>query len=277
MAKVADGLLARTEAKGQSKPEYPSVRTTLLLAQLRTIGSQLLAVVLFILAWWLVSTLPTAIHIPSPLEAALSGLELDPGVFVANMLLSTWRVGLGFTIATVIAIPLGMVMGYSPLARDLFFPPVELFRPIPPIAWIPLAILFFPGAEWMIIFLTFYGAFFPIVYNTIAGVSGIRTSYMRAAKSLGASEWTVFWHVILPAALPVIFTGLHIAISVAWLMVVAGEMIANQGGIGAMTWQAYQTTQYPLIFVGMAAIGVLGFLSSAAIRLLARAIIRWEQ
>ena len=129
----------------------------------------------------------------------------------------------------------------------------------------------------MIIFLTFYGAFFPIVYNTIAGVSGIRSSYIRAARSLGASRLTVFWQVVLPAALPIIFAGLHIAISVAWLMVVAGEMIANQGGVGAMTWQAYQTTQYPLIFVGMAAIGILGYLSSVAVRLLAQIVIRWEQ
>jgi NitT/TauT family transport system permease protein len=88
---------------------------------------------------------------------------------------------------------------------------------------------------------------------------------------------TIFWQVVLPAALPIIFAGLHIAISVAWLMVVAGEMIANQGGVGAMTWQAYQTTQYPLIFVGMAAIGILGYLSSVAVRLLAQIVIRWEQ
>jgi NitT/TauT family transport system permease protein len=88
---------------------------------------------------------------------------------------------------------------------------------------------------------------------------------------------TVFCQVVLPAALPIIFAGLHIAISVAWLMVVAGEMIANQGGVGAMTWQAYQTTQYPLIFVGMAAIGILGYLSSVAVRLLAQIVIRWEQ
>ncbi len=277
MAKVADRLVATPGATQANETARPSVSTTLLIAQLRTLASQLLAVAIFVLVWWLVSTLPTAIHIPSPVEVATSALQLDLRPFLADMLLSTWRVGLGFVIAALVAIPLGIVMGYSPLARDLMFPPVELFRPIPPIAWIPLAILFFPGAEWMIIFLTFYGAFFPIVYNTVAGVSGIRSNYIRAAKSLGASQLTVFWQVVLPAALPIIFAGLHIAISVAWLMVVAGEMIANQGGVGAMTWEAYQTTQYPLIFVGMAAIGILGFLSSVAVRLLAQIVIRWEQ
>ena len=129
----------------------------------------------------------------------------------------------------------------------------------------------------MIIFLTFYGAFFPIVYNTVAGVSNIRATYVRAGQSLGASKWTLFWEVVLPAALPVIFTGLYIAIGVAWLMVVAGEMIANKGGIGALTWQSYQTTQYPMIFVGMASIGVLGYLSSLVVRGVARLVIRWEQ
>jgi NitT/TauT family transport system permease protein len=277
MAKVADRLLATADATQAKEAARSSVSTTMLIAQLRTLGSQLLAVALFVLVWWLVSTLPSAIQIPSPVEVAASVLRLDFGVFLGDMLLSTWRVGLGFVIAALVAIPLGIVMGYSPLARDLIFPPVELFRPIPPIAWIPLAILFFPSAEWMIIFLTFYGAFFPIVYNTISGVSGIRSDYIRAAKSLGASQWTVFWQIVLPAALPIIFAGLYIAISVAWLMVVAGEMIANQGGVGAMTWQAYQTTQYPLIFVGMAAIGILGFLSSVAVRVIAQIVIRWEQ
>ena len=277
MAKVAERVLTQAVATTATGSATQSVRTILLLDQLRTVGSQLLAVAFFVLAWWFVSSLPTAIHIPSPFGAASAALRLDPRAFLSDMLLSTWRVWLGFIIAASVAIPLGVAIGYSPLVRDLVFPPVELFRPIPPIAWIPLAILFFPTAEWMIIFLTFYGAFFPIVYNTVAGVSGIRSNYIRAAKSLGASQWTVFWHVVLPAALPIIFTGLYIAVSVAWLMVVAGEMIANRGGIGAMTWEAYQTTQYPLIFVGMAAIGVLGYLSSLLIRLFARFIVRWEQ
>jgi NitT/TauT family transport system permease protein len=254
----------------------PSVRVVRAKALLSTLLLQSFAVALFLALWWFVAVLPTPIHIPSPGEVLASALRLDPVDFLNDMLLSTTRVGLGFVIAAAIAIPLGVAIGYSPLVRDLVFPSVELFRPIPPIAWIPLAILFFPKVEWMIIFLTFYGAFFPIIYNTVAGVSGIQPNYVRAAKSLGASEWTVFWQVVLPAALPTIFTGLHIAVSVAWLMVVAGEMIANRGGVGALTWTAYQTTQYPRIFVGMAAIGLLGYISSAVVRLIAQFVIRWE-
>jgi sulfonate transport system permease protein len=277
MAKVADRILVTPRPVRRTGAVGHSVWVMRLSAHMMTLGFQLMSVVLFLVSWWLVSKLPTPIHIPSPAEVAQSALRLDLTDFVHDMLLSTVRVGLGFLIAALIAIPLGVATGYSPLVRDFVFPPVELFRPIPPIAWIPLAILFFPQVEWMIIFLTFYGAFFPIIYNTVAGVSGIQGNYVRAAKSLGASNWTVFWQVILPAALPTIFTGLHIAVSVAWLMVVAGEMLANRGGVGAMTWQAYQTAQYPKIFVGMAAIGFLGYLSSLVVRLVAHLVVRWEQ
>ena len=278
MAKVAErtlGLIGSSPAA--SVPGGRGLRTAFLQTRLRTISSQLFSVALFILLWQIFSAVPTAVQIPSPVEAFHSATRLDPEIFFTDVALSSYRVGVGFAIAALVGIPLGIAIGYSPVIRSLFFPAVELFRPIPPIAWIPLAILFFPKVEWMIVFLTCYGAFFPIVYNTVAGVSGIRATYIRAGKSLGASEWTLFWHIVLPAALPVIFTGLYIAISVAWLMVVAGEMIANKGGIGAMTWQAYQTTQYPRIFVGMAAIGLLGYLSSVGVRLMARLILRWEE
>lgn len=234
------------------------------------------SIVLLLAAWSAISQIPWAIPIPSPLNVINAAARLDWWDFSADLALSAYRVAAGFLLAALVGIPLGICIGYSAIVRDLVFPAVELFRPIPPIAWIPLAILFFPKVEWMIIFLTYYGSFFPIVYNTVAGVSNIRGSYVRAGKSLGASELTLFWHVVLPAALPAIFTGLYIAIGVAWLMVVAGEMIANKGGVGAFTWQSYQTTQYPLIFVGMAAIGLLGYVSSLIVRGVARLVVRWE-
>jgi len=237
---------------------------------------RLMSIVLFLLVWSAFSLLPWAVQVPSPADVLKAALRLDAAEFAHDLFLSASRVLLGFVIAAMVGIPLGIIIGYSQILRDLLFTPIELLRPVPPIAWIPLAILFFPEIDWMIIFLTFYGAFFPIVYNTVAGVSNIRATYIRAGQSLGASQWTLFWEVVLPAALPVIFTGLYIAIGVAWLMVVAGEMIANKGGVGALTWQSYQTTQYPMIFVGMASIGVLGYLSSLVVRGVARLIIRWE-
>jgi len=237
---------------------------------------QISSVVIFLVVWELFGEVPRAIPVPTPDESVRAGLALDPLSFLHDCLLSFYRVGLGFLIGAITGIPLGVVIGYSPLARGLLFPAVEVLRPVPPIAWIPLALLFFPNIEGMIVFLTFYGAFFPIVYNTIAGMSGIPKMYIRAARSLGSGSWTLFWRIMVPAMLPSIFTGLHIAIGIAWLMVVAGEMVAVTGGVGALTWQAYQTTHYPLIFVGMAAIGVLGYVSSQLIRVLARFVIRWD-
>ena len=236
-----------------------------------------LSITAFLVIWTLASMLPLAIQLPSPLDAVRSAMRLDLSTLLGDMMLSTYRVASGFALAAAVGIPLGIVIGYSQTMRDLLFMPIETFRPIPPIAWIPLAVLFFPTVEMMVIFLTYYGAFFPIVYNTVDGVSNIRVTYIRAAKSLGANEWTVFWHIILPASLPIIFTGLYIAIGVSWLMVVAGEMIANKGGLGAMTWQSYQTAQYPRIFVGMALIGLLGWASSLIVRGIARLVMRWEQ
>src|SRR5262249_55538649 len=155
--------------------------------------------------------------------------NLDPATFGFDIALSCRRVGLGFVAAAILAVPLGILAGYSKWIYNIAFPVIEVLRPIPPIAWIPLAILFFPTSESMVVFLTFLGAFFPIVYNTLAGFWSIKPMYLRAAKSLGASEWRLFWHVILPAMLPVVFAGLQIAIGVSWLMVVAGEMMAAKG------------------------------------------------
>jgi NitT/TauT family transport system permease protein len=226
--------------------------------------------------WSLIAAAPWSVQIPSPLASFRALLRLDPYEVAGDVILSSGRVGLGFLIATLLAVPIGILAGYSRLIRNLTFPLIEVLRPIPPIAWIPLAILFFPSSESMVVFLTFLGAFFPIAYNTIAGFGGIKPMYIRAGKSLGAGEWRLFLHVILPAMLPGVFAGLQIAIGISWLMVVAGEIMASNGGIGALIWKAYQTERYPLIFVGMAIIGMLGFFSSFLVKTAGNIICRWD-
>ncbi|HEX2654924.1 MAG TPA: ABC transporter permease [Xanthobacteraceae bacterium] len=234
------------------------------------------SIVGLLFVWFVIGSLPWTIAIPSPIASLQAFLQLNPVNVAIDILLSCRRVALGFIIATLTAVPLGIIAGYSRWVRELTFPIIEVLRPVPPIAWIPLAILFFPTSESMVVFLTFLGAFFPIIYNTIAGFSSIKPMYLRSGKSLGAGEWRLFWHVILPGMLPVVFAGLQIAVGISWLMVVAGEMMAAKGGIGAFTWEAYQTGRYPLIFVGMAIIGTLGSLSSLLIRTLGSGICRWE-
>lgn len=234
------------------------------------------SVVTLLAIWSCIAALPWSISIPSPLASVKALLQLEPRSLATDILLSCRRVAVGFSIAAALGIPLGILVGYSRWIRNLVFPLIEVLRPIPPIAWIPLSILFFPTSETMVVFLTFLGAFFPIVYNTISGFSGMKPMYIRAGRSLGASEWRMFWHVILPSMLPVIFAGLHVAVGISWLMVVAGEMMAAKGGIGALTWEAYQTARYPLIFVGMALIGMLGFISSFLIKISGNAISKWD-
>ena len=205
--------------------------------------------------------------------------------FIALGLLGLWNDSLitltlvlvSVGVALAIGIPVGIAIGCWRPVRHLAFPPVEILRPIPPIAWIPLSVLFFVHVESQIVFLTFYGAFFPIVYNTIAGVGAIDTRLVRAARSLGASEWHVFRYIVLPGTMPQIFTGLSVAVGVTWLMVVAAEMIAARGGLGYLTWEAYTTFNYPMIFVGMSAIGVLGALSSALLRWINRRVMPWRR
>jgi NitT/TauT family transport system permease protein len=237
---------------------------------------RILSVVGLLCLWALVSAGPWNVPIPSPLASLRALSNLQPATLAVDIALSCRRVGLGFVLATVVAVPLGILAGYSKWIYNIAFPLIEMLRPIPPIAWIPLAILFFPSSESMVVFLTFLGAFFPIAYNTLAGFWSIKPMYLRAGKSLGAGEWRLFWQVILPGMMPVIFAGLQVAVGVSWLMVVAGEMMAAKGGVGAMTWQAYQTARYPLIFVGMAIIGILGFLSSYVVRKIGNSICRWE-
>lgn len=227
--------------------------------------------------WQLLVFLPGVRRIPGPVTTLQAVFSLAPGIYLQQAAKSLLRVLAGFLIAAGVGIPLGIAIGYWRIVRELTFPAVEFLRPVPPIAWIPLSVLFFTSVESQIVFLTFYGAFFPIVYNTAGGVAGVDRTFVRAARSLGASEWQVFRRILLPGALPSVFTGLTIAMGVTWLMVVAAEMIASRGGLGYLTWEAYTTLNYPQIFVGMGAIGILGSLSSVMIRLVGRTIMRWRR
>lgn len=187
------------------------------------------------------------------------------------------RVWFGVIAAAVVAVPLGLLIGWKKVFRDLVFPVLEILRPIPGIAYIPMAILFLPGEELPVAFIVFVGAFFPILVNTINGVELIDNDYFRAAKCLGSSEFQIFKHVVVPGALPSISVGLALGVGVGWMASVAGEMISGKWGLGYRVWESYTLIRYPLIVVGMIVIGLLGYLSSGLLRYGATRLIPWQK
>jgi len=215
-------------------------------------------------------------NIPSPGDVLSNAANLmHSDKFYNNMWVSVRRILLGFGIATVLGVSFGLMIGQYRVARGLMFPLFEVLRPIPAIAWVPMAIMLWPTNETSIVFITFLGSFFPILLNTIHGVKSVDAVLLRAGRCLGANEFSLLRQVILPAALPHIFTGLTIGMGVAWVSLIAAEMISGQYGIGYFTWEAYSLIQYADIAIGMIVIGMLGLACSSGIRLLGNKLMPW--
>jgi NitT/TauT family transport system permease protein len=228
-------------------------------------------------AWWALAA--DSPIFPTPPEV-ISGLRelLTSGLLWKHVWTSIMRVGIAYFAATAIAIPLGILMGwFKPLDRALN-PLFQLMRPISPIAWTPIAILWFGIGGFSPIFLIFLGAFFPIVVSTAAAVRGVGAHYVRAARNFQLSGRTYFAHVLFPAALPEILTGMRIALGVAWLVVVAAEMVATESGLGYMIIDARnQVTRYDLVVGAMVLIGVIGLILDGIMRQVERIdLVRWR-
>ena len=204
------------------------------------------------------------------------GLSVYVPDYYRHIWASLRRVLIAFGLATIVGVPLGLLFGWSRTFKEYVFSVFELLRPIPALAWVPLAILMFKGSETPVIFITFLPAFFATTLNTMLGVQSIDESYLRAAQCLGASRAQTFRHVVLPGALPFIFTGLQISVGVAWFSLVAGEMIAGDFGLGYVIYTGYTLSTYPTIIIGMLTLGLVGYASSAAIRLLGAALMGWR-
>jgi len=251
--------------------------------QLRALAIGALSLALFLLAWHLLTKHRVNIHVrfinvPSP-EMVFDSLTraTRDTKFLTHVLLSCRRILFGFVIAAIIAIPLGLVMGRFKLVREAIFPISEVMRPIPAIAWVPMSIMLWPTNEESIIFITFLGSFFPILINTLQGMAMVDPVLVRAAQCLGAREMSIFRDVYFPSSLPHVFTGLTVGMGVAWVSLIAAEMISGQFGIGYFTWEAYSLVQYADIALGMICIGVLGLGSSALIRCLGRLAMPWSK
>jgi NitT/TauT family transport system permease protein len=215
-------------------------------------------------------------NIPTPQEVLAKVFEVSRSDrFITNIWISVRRILSGFGIAILVAVPLGLAIGRYRTVRDLLMPACEVLRPIPAIAWVPMSIMLWPNNEASIVYITFLGSFFPILLNTIHGVTAFDPVLVRAARCLGASEPRLFWNVILPGALPQIFTGLAVGMGVAWVSLIAAEMISGQFGVGYFTWEAYSLINYAEIALGMLTIGVLGLACSGAIRLIGHLAMPW--
>jgi NitT/TauT family transport system permease protein len=247
----------------------------------------ILGIISFILLWYATTEylkLPWFRKLPGPLGVFKEWVSKDPAYgisiytpeYYSHILRSIWRVVQAFFLATFLGVPIGLFMGWKKTFKDYTFPLLETLRPIPMLAWVPLAILMWPGREQSIIFLTFLGSFFATVLNTLLGVESIDEAYFRAASSLGAKPRHIFSKIIVPGALPFIFTGLQISMGFAWFSLVAGEMLAGEYGLGYLIWNSFVMVQYPVIVIAMVTLGVIGWLSSALIRKAGDRLMQWK-
>lgn len=234
---------------------------------------------------WQKSYLPWIGSVPAPTEVveAWGKVLYDLGYW-HSWYSSCFRVAGGFVAAMIIGIPFGLLLAVNRTAFGIGFPVFEVLRPIPPLAWVPASIIFWPTQELSITFVTFLGAFYTIVINVVGGASSIDQRYFQAAQSMGSSSWDIFKRVILPGTLPSIVVGSAVGMGITWEVVVAAEMISgggsqvggtSGGGLGFFIWNSYVGGSYEQIVVGMISIGIAGFISSELLRTLGYRVTPW--
>lgn len=242
---------------------------------------------LFIGSWFLLSDVIKLWrfgNIPGPRQVLVEwfnpnpvyGLSVYTPEYYTHIWMSMRRVLIAFVIATGLGVPFGLFLGWSKTFREFTFPVFETLRPIPVLAWVPLAIVMFKGDETPVIFLTTLASFYATALNTMLGVQSIDESYPRAAACLGASKWQIFRHIIVPGALPFVFTGLQISVGVAWFSLVAAEMVSGEYGLGYVINTSYTTVRYPTIIIGMISVGIVGYASSALVRMAGDYLMQWR-
>ena len=215
-----------------------------------------------------------AVPAPSVVLASWIAVLVDRSYW-QSWYMSLFRVMAGFLAAMLIGIPFGLMLAVSRVTHGIGFPVFEVLRPIPPLAWVPASIIFWPTQETAIAFITFLGAFYTIVINVLGGARSIDVRYFQAARSMGSSRWDIFRRVVLPGTLPSIVVGSAVGMGITWEVVVAAEMISGGGsqiggtrggGLGFFIWNSYVGGSYEQIVIGMISIGIAGFASSELLR-----------
>lgn len=218
------------------------------------------------------------LQLPPPTDVYKGAVELvSKGLLQQDILASLKRVGIALGAASLIGFPLGALLGGSRYFAWSFEPVVGFFRPIPPLAWIPLSILWFGISDAQNIFIIFLAAVFPIILNTMEGVRDVDPQLIRAARTLGANRFTIAFTVILPATLPAMFVGFRVGTGIAWMALVAGELVASTSGLGYLISQGRYLFRSDYIIVGMVMIGVIGLMLDGIVRLLQAIVTPWRQ
>jgi len=245
----------------------------------RRVWPPIVVIAALIAAWWASVVLTGSVVFPTPGQVVTGTMELiRDGTLFEHIGASLLRVGIGFSLAVLVAVPLGLWMGWVQGAYDTLNPLFQMLRPISPIAWIPIAILWFGVGDVSPIFLIFLASVFPMVVQTTVGVHTIEKRYLRAAANFGVSRATLFRQVVIPAVLPQVIVGMRIGLGVAWLVVVAAEMIALRSGLGYLIIDSRNAgNRYDLVIAGMVIIGLIGLLLDGLMRLLERMkVVRWR-
>lgn len=254
-------------APGQGRSAAISVITTLSL----------------LFAWWAITNagLIKPLFLPTP-EAVIKKFltvtfeGFGGGTLLDHTAMSLFRVFGAFALACLTAIPIGIMMGVNNIMRGVFDPPIEFYRPIPPLAYLPLTIIWFGIEETQKIVLIYLAIFAPLALNSRAGVRSVSMEQIHAAYSMGANRWQVIWHIIVKAALPEILTGMRIGIGFGWTTLVAAEMVAAQTGLGFMVLQAAEFLVTDVVIMGIIVIGVIAFAFDLAMRRVERFLVPWK-
>lgn len=265
--------------------ERPSSRIAPVWSRVRGPVLAILFPVAMLIIWHLFTYGRKYSLIPPPSDVALSlydlafgGINDDAysGTLLTHLLASVSRVYGGFAIAVAVAVPLGLMIGRIPLIRGLLDPTLQIMRPVPVTAWLPLSMIMFGLGPRSAFFLVCLGAFYPILVNTIFGVRSVDARLFEAASMLGCQGTAQFFRVVLPASLPAIFTGLRLGLGFAWVVIVVGEMTGVQTGLGAIIMEARQLSRTEIIISGMIVIGVAGFLSDRMVMWIGKRLLRWS-
>jgi NitT/TauT family transport system permease protein len=249
------------------------------IVKLKKIVPPMMVILLLIAVWWIIVVKDDSAIFPTPLQVITGAWELaQDGTLGEHIVSSLFRVATGFGLAFVVAIPLGLWMGWVHGAFVTLNPIFQMLRPISPIAWIPIAILWFGVGDVSPIFLIFISSVFPMMVQTTSGVHTIDRRYLRAAANFGVSRWVLFRRVVIPAVLPEIIVGMRIGIGVAWLVVVAAEMIALRSGLGYLIMDSRNAgNRYDLVIASMIIIGMIGLALDGVTRLLERLkTVKWR-